>query len=431
MLPGAVIGRTGMAARGAQGQMSTDASHLNNDDDRPSHGGRPTVLLVEDEPMVSKVVGRLLDEAGYRHVTIADHDQIPAAVERWRPRCVILDSEPAADGRGRSWADAAAIRRAHPELPVLMFTADADSMAEARAGTSDRSKAASFAGVMDKPFLVVEFLATLKHAVESPHSPALPDSTSRVADEITVFPGVGSAASAEWAPADFFSTAVHELRTPLTSVLGQAQLALRYIDTDPARARSAIERTIEQAGRMNRLIGELLDHARVTVGALSLQVVTFDLGLTIAVTIPNNEHGDAPRITFQRPAEPVRVRGDPERVTQVLNNLLDNAIKYSPPGSPIAVSLAIADDEAQVRFEDGGVGIGADERDRIFTPFYRTPRTRDVPGTGLGLHISRRLAEQHHGRLWLENSTDAGSVFILALPLADQQPAASDPIQRP
>ena len=405
--------------------MSTAASS------QKSHDDRPTVLLVEDEPTVSKVVGDLLDEAGYRHVTIADHDQIAAAVERWHPQCVILDSEPPANGQGRSWADAAAIRRAHPELPVLMFTADEDSMAEARAGTSARSEAAGFAGVMDKPFLVIEFLATLKHAVEMPHPAALPDGTSPAADAITVFPAVGGGAAAEWGPVDFFSTAVHELRTPLTSVLGQAQLALRHVDSDPARAREAITRTIEQASRMNRLIGELLDDARVTVGALSLEVVTLDLGLAIAVAIPRYEHGDVPRITFQPPPGSVRVRGDPDRIAQILGNLLDNALKYSPPGSPIAVSLATLGNEAYVRVEDKGMGVAADERDRIFAPFYRAPRTKDVPGTGLGLHISRRLAEQHGGRLWLEKSTDPGSVFTLTLPLAESAPLESGPIKQP
>lgn len=386
--------------------------------------GRPTVLLVEDEPMVSKVVGQLLEEAGYRHVTISDHDQIATAVARWQPQCVILDSEPRERGQGRSWADAAAIRHAHPELPVLMFTADADSMAEARAGTSARSEAAGFAGVVDKPFLVIEFLATLKHAVEAPRPAARPDHGSVAADGIIVFPAVRGRSAADWAPADFFSTAVHELRTPLTSVLGQAQLALRYVERDPARARDAITRTIEQASRMNRLISQLLDHARVTVGALSLDVVTFDLGVAIAIAIPQYEHDDAPRITFRPPPAPVRVRGDPDRIAQVVGNLLDNALKYSPPGSPVAVSLTVTGGEACLRVEDGGVGIAPDERDRIFAPFYRTSRTRDVPGTGLGLHISRRLAEQHGGRLWLEQSRDPGSVFTLALPLADPVPLA-------
>ena len=381
-----------------------------------------TVLLVEDEPSISKIVGKLLDDEGYSHRTIADHDEIAAAVERWQPRCVILDSEPPADGHGRSWADAAAIRRAHPGLPVLMFTADAASMAEARAGTTARSRAAGFAGVMDKPFLVIEFLAALKHAVESENdrgrSPMVATATPD-AGAVTVFPAVGGDAAAAWAPADFFSTAVHELRTPLTSILGQAQFALRYIVSDPARSREAIERTIAQAGRMNRLIGELLDSSRVTVGALSLEMVTLDLGIAIAVAIPQYEHGDAPRITFERPAEPVRVVGDLDRIAQIVGNLLDNAVKYSPPTSLIAVSLASVGGEAHIRVEDQGVGIPVDERDRIFAPFYRTARTRALPGTGLGLHISRRLAEQHHGRLWLERSTDGGSVFTLALPLAE------------
>jgi signal transduction histidine kinase len=279
---------------------------------------------------------------------------------------------------------------AHGHHQPVVTAVASEGAAEARAGTSVRSKAAGFAGVMDKPFLVTEFLATLKHTV---------------------------GASAEWAPVDFFSTAVHELRTPLTSVLGQAQLALRYVESDPAKARAAIEHTIEQASRMNGLIGELLDHARITVGAPSLEMVSFDLGHALAIAIPQYEHGDVRRITFEVPADPVRVRGDPDRIAQIVGNLLDNALKYSPAGTPIVVSLAIVGKEAYVRVEDKGVGIAADERARIFAPFYRTSRTRDVPGTGLGLHISRRLAEQHRGRLWLEKSTDLGSVFTLALPI--------------
>lgn len=82
------------------------------------------------------------------------------------------------------------------------------------------------------------------------------------------------------------------------------------------------------------------------------------------------------------------------------------------------MALAVVGNEAQVSVADQGVGIPSGEQDRIFAPFYRTARTRALPGTGLGLHISRRLAEQHHGRLWLERSTDGGSIFTLALPVA-------------
>jgi len=164
---------------------------------------------------------------------------------------------------------------------------------------------------------------------------------------------------------------------------------------------------------------ELLKETRVAMGALSLAVVTFDLGIAVATTISQHEHEDLPRITF-RPSEKVRVRGDPDRIAQILGNLLNNALKYSAPGSPIDVSMTVVDQDVILRVRDLGLGVPADERDRLFTPFFRTSRTQDLPGTGLGLHISKRLAEQHGGRVWLESSTDAGSVFALALPVASQ-----------
>ena len=134
-----------------------------------------------------------------------------------------------------------------------------------------------------------------------------------------------------------------------------------------------------------------------------------------------HEHEDTPRITFPTP-QPVRVQGDPERIAQILGNLLDNALKYSPPGSAVNVSLNIVGTTAEIRVTDRGIGVPDDERLRLFAPFFRTSRTRDISGTGLGLHISRRLAEQHHGRLWLDSSSKAGSVFVLALPLAGSAP---------
>jgi signal transduction histidine kinase len=377
------------------------------------------VLLVEDEPMVSKVVGKLLDEAGYEHVSISDHKQIAAAILKWKPQCIILDSDPGSAGHKRSWADAAAIRRAHPELPVLMFTGDPGATAEARAGTTARSKAAGYAGVIDKPFLVLEFLATLKNAVDSPPPAAARERKGIATEAIAVFPDLTGTQSTSWAVADFFSMAVHELRNPLTSIEGQAQRAQKFITTDPVRAGEALDVIREQTRRMNRLIGDLLDHARVGGGALSLDVVTFDLGVATAITIGLHEHEETPRIKFQAPVA-VRVRGDPDRFAQILGNLLDNAVKYSPPGSPIEVALTVVGSEAEIRVTDRGVGVPENERGLLFSPFFRSSRTREISGTGLGLHISRRIAEQHHGRLLLESTNSVGSVFVLALPLAER-----------
>ena len=133
-----------------------------------------------------------------------------------------------------------------------------------------------------------------------------------------------------------------------------------------------------------------------------------------------HEHDDVPRITFSTPQAPqqVRIQGDPDRIAQILGNLLDNALKYSPTASPIDVALTVVGSEAQIRVTDHGIGSPGEQRGPLFAPFFRTTRTRDVPGTGLGLHISRRIAEQHRGRLWLDSSGAFGSVFVLALPLA-------------
>jgi signal transduction histidine kinase len=378
------------------------------------------VLVVEDDIALSELVGGLLIGAGYNPVSIADHALIGAAVDQWHPRCVILDGEVRSTGASRTWDDAAAIRRAHPTLPVVMFTADGAAVAEAGAGTSRRSRAASFAGIVSKPFVVEEFLATVKSAVEGTGSIATAASVeidAATAEAITVFPDVGQIAD-DWPDTDLIGMVVHELRAPLTVIRGQAQLARRHIGRDPAKERAALDTAIEQTDRMAAMLAELLDHARLSSNGLSFKVIAFDLVGALAAAIARHEYDAKPRISFRSPSASVRVRGDAERVAQVLDNLLSNAVKYSAPGAPIEVSLFVERDKARVLVADHGVGVPEGEQGMLFTPFYRTTRTRDVSGTGLGLHISKRFAERHGGDLRLERSSRAGSVFELTLPIA-------------
>jgi signal transduction histidine kinase len=370
---------------------------------------RPSVLLVEDDVVLSKLMATLVDEAGYHSVTIADHDQIRDTIDRFDPKCVILDGEVGRTGRSRSWEDAAAIRREHPALPVLMFTADTDALAEERAGTSPRSRDAGFVGVVPKPFIVEEFLATLRTAVQAP-APA-------ESDAITIFSDLGGPSAADWGKTDFFSTAIHELKTPLTTISGQMQRARKLMNRDPERGSAAMDLALQQVERMNRLIVGLEDYLRLESNALSLEVVTLDLCDAVTDAIVRHDHDDTTRFSFDRPAGAARVRGDPYRIAQILDNLLNNALKYSPPGAPIEVTLSTIKGEVLVSVADRGVGVPAGERDRLFVPYFRTSRTRDIPGSGLGLHISRRFVQQHGGRLWLESSGDDGSTFVLALPL--------------
>lgn len=224
------------------------------------------------------------------------------------------------------------------------------------------------------------------------------------------------------AKTDLLATTVHELRSPLTSISGQVQLARRFVARDPAREQEALRVALSQVARMERLLDELADFSRAASSDLPLDEVTFDLRDVVSDAVTRHEIGDVPRIACRLPDQPVDVRGDAERIGRIVDNLLDNAAKYSPAGAPIEVSLLVIGADAEVHVEDCGVGVPDDAQDQLFSPYFRSSRTRDVPGTGLGLHISRRVAEQHGGRLWLERSTGTGSVFALALPLVGVRP---------
>ncbi len=376
------------------------------------------VLVVEDDTAISALVAGLLTQAGYHPVTIADHALIDAAVDRWQPRCVILDGEVRATGESRTWDDAAGIRARHPAVPVVIFTADRAALREVRAGRSQRSRDASFAGMVSKPFVVEEFLTTVRRAVDGT---GIDVTTKQQASapglSISVFPDVGQLA-ADWPETDLFGTIVHELRGPLTVIRGQVQLARRRVGVDPEREREALDGAIAQVDRMTGLIDELLDHARLASNGLSLAVTRLDLGAVVADAVEAHDYDSVPRTSFERPDQAVTVYADAGRLTQIIDNLLGNALKYSAAGSPVTVTLTVRGTDAEVRVSDRGVGIPETERALLFTPFYRSSRTRDVRGTGLGLHISRQLAERHRGRLYLESSSATGSVFVLSLPVA-------------
>jgi len=374
-----------------------------------------TVLVVEDDVRLSELVASVLTLAGYRPIAISDHALITGSVDRWRPQCVILDGEVRSSGESRTWDDASAIRRGHPTVPVVLFSGDSAALAEARAGRSRRSRAAAFAGFVGKPFVVEDFLATMKDAIERQPSPATHAWPAEAPGDTTAADATGPLA--DWPEATLFSTIVHELRQPLTVIRGQLQLGRRHIGEDPTRERGAMDTAIAQVDRMARLLTELTESSGLASETLSLNIGAVDLVRAIDAAIGMREDGDTTRISFHWVYGRVHVRGDPDRIAQILDNVLANALKYGAPGTPIEVTLTTLGHEAQVRVADHGPGVPEEERARLFTPFYRSASMRDLPGTGLGLHISHRLAERQGGRLWLDASSSAGSVFALALPV--------------
>jgi signal transduction histidine kinase len=224
---------------------------------------------------------------------------------------------------------------------------------------------------------------------------------------------------------EFLSIAAHELRTPLTSVVGQAQLLLRRYERggqpQPEQVVQALGAIQGQGGRLSRLISQLLDVSRLEVGRLVLERRPTDLAqvveeavsavrawgkrLTIAVTT----------VLHRRPLE---VTLDRLRIEQVLNNLLENAVKYGPEGGPIEVALAQAERVwAEVSVRDHGPGIPADKRGRLFERLFQAHADGHGSGLGLGLYISRQIVQQHGGLIWAEFPPDGGARFVVRLPL--------------
>ena len=224
---------------------------------------------------------------------------------------------------------------------------------------------------------------------------------------------------------DFLSIVSHELRTPLTSIQGYSQLleARLRSDLDGESKELAHLRVIRsQVSRMRRLVDDLLDVSRIDRrGGVSIEPIDFDLADEVrdAVSRSKREHADR-EIVVAAPGE-MPVHADRDRLGQVLTNLLENAVKYSPDGGPITVTANRRGGEVEVQVADTGIGIPTEHRENVFERFYQADgdaSRRRFGGLGLGLYISRAIIDAHGGRIWAGANRDAGagSVFGFRIP---------------
>jgi two-component system, OmpR family, phosphate regulon sensor histidine kinase PhoR len=218
--------------------------------------------------------------------------------------------------------------------------------------------------------------------------------------------------------AELVSIVSHEIRTPLTSIIGFANVLLsRELDED-ARMRymSIID---EQARRLTTLVDDFLDLQRIEEGRLELRQELIDL----VALLRQQQHLFAVQTARHRlkfelaPNRPLPVRGDADRLAQVLGNLISNAIKYSPDGGEVELTGEGDVDVVRVCVRDHGIGIPAEQQSRIFTKFFRGEAARrGIPGTGLGLALAREIVEAHGGRIGFDSAAGRGTTFWIELP---------------
>jgi len=218
----------------------------------------------------------------------------------------------------------------------------------------------------------------------------------------------------------FSADASHELQTPLTILKGEMEVALRS-PRSPEEYERILKSALEEIDRISRLVEGLLLLARADAGVLRMDRKPVDLAqLVEEVYSQTRLLAEARSLTLRiEMIEPLTIQGDYDRLRRLLLNLVDNGIKYTPPGGQVTLSLQRKDGRASLRVADTGIGLSPEEQERVFQRFYRSTEARSggQGGAGLGLCIARSIAEAHGGKIEVVSKTGQGSTFTVLLPL--------------
>ena len=226
---------------------------------------------------------------------------------------------------------------------------------------------------------------------------------------------------------DFISSVSHELRTPLTAIKGWGETAKMSLGTDEALVKRGLDVVLSEADRLSGLVEELLDFSRMETGRLS--VVSQPLNISELLGESVDMYIELARkqgieLIFTRPADDITVLGDPNRLKQVFINIIDNAVKYTENGGQVLVDQTAEEGCVRITVKDTGVGIPAQDIDRVKEKFYKANKT--VRGSGIGLAVADEIIKQHKGLLFIESTEGAGTTVTIVLPLYEPEPQKAE-----
>jgi PAS domain S-box-containing protein len=253
------------------------------------------------------------------------------------------------------------------------------------------------------------------------------DPAGAVAGRIFAFRDISAERVVEQMKSEFVSNVSRELRSPLTSIYGFAETLLRddVLFGDEERA-TFLGYIASEAGRLTAIVDRLLAVARLDSGDLQVQLSPTDVSSVVSEVVASAKQSlvlDGHEFVLDLPSEPLSVDADRDKLRQIVMDLVENAVKYSPGGGTVRVSACRRDDAVEVTVDDEGIGIPQAEQGRIFAKFYRAETSgRDLAsgGTGLGLFIAKELLAAMRGRIWVSSTESEGSSFVFSLPLSAQ-----------
>ncbi len=222
----------------------------------------------------------------------------------------------------------------------------------------------------------------------------------------------------EEAKDEFISIASHELKTPLTTAKAYIQLLQSSMEDGNSKDLLYVQKANLSIDRLNSLIAELLDVSKIQNGKLPLNITTFNFDQMLAAAIEDVQHA-SPGYSIIKTGEIKHgIKGDNQRLQQVMINLLSNAVKYSPDADKVFVNVVEENSEVKVSVKDSGIGIRKENLEKIFERYYREDgRAFYFQGLGIGLFISYNIIQRHNGKIWVESEQDKGSTFYFTLPI--------------
>ena len=227
---------------------------------------------------------------------------------------------------------------------------------------------------------------------------------------------------------DFISSVSHELRTPLTAIKGWGETAKMSLGTDEALVRRGIDVVLSEADRLSSLVEELLDFSRMETGRLTVVFQPLNISKLLSESVDmyiELARQQGIELIFTRPAEDITVLGDPNRLKQVFINIIDNAVKYTEKGGQVLVDQISEEGCARITVKDTGVGIPAQDIDRVKEKFYKA--NKKVRGSGIGLAVADEIVKQHKGLLFLESIEGVGTTVTIVLPLYEPEEVTEEP----